>query len=114
LPKLIDLYEEYKDVREHFEIVAFHDASVKTLEEVDAKLKERNIVEERWKGRQLPFPVLIDETRSTIDGWGIRAFPTLVLLDPEGKVVKGNAEQLLRKQLDELRGNRPGSDGTPE
>lgn len=114
MPKLIDLYEEYKDLRDDFEIVAFHDASAKTLEEVDAKLKERNIIEERWKGRRLPFPVLIDETRSTIDGWGILAFPTLVLLDPEGKVVKGNAEQLLRQKLDEIRRNKSGSDRTPE
>jgi hypothetical protein len=88
LPKLIDLYEKYKDLRGKFEIVAFHDDRAKTLDELDQKLAEKKIVEQKWGGRPLPFPVLLDETGTTVKTFGIRAFPTILLVDPDGKLVK--------------------------
>lgn len=103
------MYEDYADLRDHFEIVAFHDASAKSIKEIDAKLAERDVINTKWDGKNLPFPVLVDETRGTIDGWGIRAFPTLVLIDPDGKVVKGSAEHLLKEKLDALRAKRAAS-----
>ena len=60
------------------------------------------MIEKAWGGKSLPFPVLLDETRSTIDGWGIRAFPTIVLIDPEGKLVRGGSEKMLEEKLAEL------------
>lgn len=102
------LYDDYRDVRDHFEILAFHDASAKTVAEIDAKLRERNVIADRWGGRNLPFPVLVDDTRSTIDGWGIRAYPTIVLIDPEGKLVKRGSERMLAEKLEEIRAG-----GTP-
>lgn len=83
---MIDFYTEH-DRDERFEIVAFHDASVGSLAELDAKLKQRGIAEKHWKGRELPFPVLIDKTGATIEQFGVRAFPTVLLVDPEGKLV---------------------------
>jgi len=84
LPTLIDFYEEYGD-DDRFEILAFHDDSVKSLEELDEKLVK--IKKKYWKGRDLPFPVLHDSTGETIGQFGIRAFPTMILVDPEGKLV---------------------------
>ena len=84
MPGLIDFYEQHQD-DERFEIIAFHDASAKTFEELDEKTAKAQ--EKLWGGRELPFPVLLDESGSTIEQFGIRAFPTMILVDPEGKLV---------------------------
>jgi hypothetical protein len=85
LPGLIDFYEEHGgDPR--FEILAFHDNSVDSLEELEKNLK--SVKEKRWEGRDLPFPVLFDGTDTTLDEWGIHSFPTMALIDPEGRFVK--------------------------
>ena len=85
------LYDEYADLRDRFEILAFHDNSVRTLAEVDEQLA-RNKTIEFWNGRKLPFPVLIDDSDKTITTWGISGFPTAVLIDPEGNVARGGSE----------------------
>ena len=94
------LYEKYAALKDKFEVLAFHDASVNTFEELDEKLAP--IIKERWDGKVLPFPILLDPTRTTLKAYGISAFPTNVLIDPDGKVVKGNAEKNLEQNLDEL------------
>lgn len=107
------LWDEYEDQRDHFTILAFHDASAKTLEELDEKLAPT--VRDAWDGRELPFPILMDATGETIKTYEITAFPTVILIDPEGKLVKGNAEQKLEEVLKEMRaketGNAPGAEG---
>ncbi len=105
------LYAKYAELRDRFEILAFHDATVKTFAELDEKLAP--IIEERWDGKELPFPVLLDPTRKTIKAFGISAYPTNVLIDPEGKVVRGNAEKLLEAKLRDLSEREP-SDGEEE
>lgn len=102
MPRLLDLYAEFEDLRDRFEILAFHDPSVATLEELDEKLAPR--IEEDWKGRSLPFPILLDDTQETLRAFGISGFPTHVLIDPEGRIVKGGSEALLREKLAGLRG----------
>jgi len=87
----MDLYDEYADLRDRFEILAFHDNSVRTLAEVDEQLVKNKTIES-WNGRRLPFPVLIDDSDKTITTWGINSFPTAVLIDPEGNVVRGGQE----------------------
>jgi hypothetical protein len=97
---MIDFYEANADKRDHFEIVAFHDGSAKTFEELDAKLVD--IKKNAWGGRDLPFPVLLDATGETIKTFGIQAFPTLALIDPDGNVVQGGSLELLEEKLAEL------------
>lgn len=94
------LYEEHKDQRDRFEILAFHDARAKTFEELDGKLEP--IIKDKWGGKALPFPILLDPSGDTIKDWGIRAFPTMILIDPEGKLVKGGGEKELEAALKEL------------
>jgi hypothetical protein len=84
LPTLIDFYEQHQD-DDRFEILAFHDASAKTLEELDENC--RTPKEKYWGGRDLPFPVLLDDSGVTIEQFGINAFPTMILVDPEGRLV---------------------------
>jgi hypothetical protein len=98
LPALIELYDEHRAHRDRFEILAFHDASAPTFADLDPKLKP--IIASRWHGRPLPFPILLDSTGETIKNFGIRAFPTTILIDPEGHLVRtpdGAEEALLEK-----------------
>lgn len=50
----------------------------------------------------LPFPILLDSTRTTIKNYGIDSFPTAILIDPEGKVVAGGSEYWLAEKLGEM------------
>ena len=100
----MELYEEYADVRDGFEILAFHDSSAKSLEELAPRLEE--LAAERWGGKPLPFPILLDATGETIDTLGITNFPTLLLVAPDGKVVRGASNRLLASKLEDLRRRR--------
>ncbi|MHC4550798.1 MAG: peroxiredoxin family protein [Planctomycetota bacterium] len=91
------LYDERKDARHRFEILAFHDATVQSLKEMDEKLAR--IVATKWNGKTLPFPVLLDASGETIRKLEIRSFPTVVLIDPEGRVVKNGSETMLAEKL---------------
>jgi hypothetical protein len=102
LPELIETYKSYKKieaVRDRFEIIAFHDYSARSIAEAYERLSATPIIKEKWGAAELPFPVLLDDSPFTIDGWGITGFPTTVLIDPEGKLVKGQAEALLGVEL---------------
>jgi hypothetical protein len=94
---LIRFYEEHRDHRDKFEILAFHDASAKSFEELDPKLVP--LQQTYWQGKPLPFPILLDSTGRTIEEYGIHAFPTVILIDPEGRLVKGGGEAMLESKL---------------
>jgi hypothetical protein len=100
LPGLIDLYEAHKKDREKFEILAFHDATVKGFADLDEKMVKPR--ERYWGGRALPFPILLDATGQTIKDWGVHAFPTTLLIDPEGKLVGHAGEAEFEKKLPPL------------
>jgi len=91
------LYEEFTGERDKFEIVAFHDATAKTFGELDQKVAPAKA--KFWGGKDLPFPVLLDATGETIRSYGITSFPTILLIDPEGKLVRGGSEQMLAQHL---------------
>jgi hypothetical protein len=55
-----------------------------------------------WRGRDLPFPILLDATGQTLKDYGIRAFPTTLLIDPEGKLVGEAGEKELEEKLPPL------------
>ena len=106
----MELAEKYKALDDRFEILAFHDASAKTLEELDEKLEP--IIRDRWNGQTLPFPILMDATGETIKGWGVNAFPTVVLIDPDGNLVKGGGEKMLEEILEKMAAE--GADGSEQ
>ncbi len=106
LGELIDFYEEHEADRDKFEILALHDGSVKDLAEMDAKTEgtKRSV----WRGRDLPFPVLLDVGEGgeqgaghgeTIDVLQIQGFPTSLLIDPEGVLVGQTNAAMLAKKL---------------
>ena len=94
------LHDKHESLRDHFEVLAFHDATAKNFAELDKKIKR--VTETRWGGKALPFPILLDSTGATVKAFGIRAFPTNILIDPEGRLVRGNAEEMLESKLEEL------------
>jgi hypothetical protein len=97
---LIDLYEAHKKDRDKFEILAFHDGTVKDFADLDKKLETPR--KSYWGGRDLPFPILLDASGQTIKDWGVRAFPTTVLIDPDGKLVGQAGEEQLEAKLPPL------------
>lgn len=101
MPELIALYDEYKD--KGLEVIAVHcdgdgEVPVDTVEKLDEKL--RDVIAQRWSGRDLPFPVALttglvpffegDEPKALgpiSADYGISSYPSLVLIDPQGNVV---------------------------
>jgi thiol-disulfide isomerase/thioredoxin len=85
MPKLIRFYEQHSADRNRFEIVAVHSADGTSLEGIRAAYDR--LVQQTWGGKQLPFPLLFDATGNTQKRWGIEAYPTTLLIDPNGKLV---------------------------
>jgi hypothetical protein len=106
LPALIKFYEEHAAQRDDFEILAFHDGTVKSFAELDPKLEP--LIKDLWQGKPLPFPILLDASGQTIKDWGVHAFPTTVLIDPDGHLVEGGSEELLKNKLAEMKKKQPG------
>lgn len=100
LPALTKFYEKYRAHRDKFEIFAFHSASAKTFEELDARMKD--IIKNKWGGKDIPFPSLLDATGQTLKNFSIRALGTHVLIDPQGRVTKGEGEKTLEEALTAL------------
>ena len=97
MPQLIDFYEEFEARREEFEIFAFHRANKSSFEDLDPDLA--SCKERYWKGRDLPFPILLDSSGATIRALGVTGYPTMLLVDPEGKLQKWGSEDSLRREL---------------
>jgi len=91
------LYDEFKDRRKDFEILAFHDTRASSLEDLDGKITK--VKAEVWGGRDLPFPILLDTTGETIRTFDVDAFPTVIAIDPKGNIVRGGGEHSLREYL---------------
>ena len=104
LVELIDFYEDHAADRDKFEILAFHDGTVKDFSEMDAKTERTR--KTLWHGRDLPFPILLDaqngERGATVKAYDIHAFPTTILIDPEGKLVGRAGPELLATKLTPL------------
>lgn len=94
MPDLFKIHDEFKD--KGVVIVGIHvdtDGDLTTVEQLDEKLAEfkRDI----WKGRDLPFSVAMTSGRvlendargGLADKYGIRGYPSTVLIGRDGKVV---------------------------
>jgi hypothetical protein len=97
LPKLTKFYEEHGDQRERFEIVALCtdcDSGLQSIADLDRALAP--IVKNVWNGKTLPFPVLLDPTFETMKRYGVLGYGTLLLIDPQGKLVEGDEKTLAK------------------
>jgi hypothetical protein len=100
LPELIAFYEDHAADRDKFEILAIHDDAVKSFGDLDKKLAR--IKKENWQGKDLPFPILLDGKKKTHTLYGIRSWPTGLLIDPEGRLVDEAHIGMLEEKLPAL------------
>lgn len=107
IPRLREFYEQHADFRDHFEILAICDTSsdnVKTIQEFE--VLSAKLVKDAWGGKDLPFPVLLDGEGRTSKGYGIVQRPTLLLIDPDGNLVKDGDLSMLADLLQDGVRNR--------
>ena len=100
LPKLTTFYEEHAAHRDRFEILAVcNTGQEKARTAMEYAALAAPVVEKVWAGNQLPFPVLIDGEGKTSSVYGIQSWPTVLLIDPEGHLVKFGDEVVLADKL---------------
>ena len=102
LPELITFYEEHAADRDRFEILSICNTETEkaqTIEAYDALAAP--LVKEAWAGKQLPFPVLLDGEGKTYGVYGVQGWPTTLLIDPEGHLVKNGDLAMLAEKLKE-------------
>ncbi len=101
LAELIDFYDDHAADRDKFEIIAFHDGTVKDFAEMDSKTERTR--KSVWQGRNLPFPIVLDaqsgERGATVRRYELTSFPTTLLIDPEGKLVGETSLEALEALL---------------
>ncbi|QOJ14304.1 MAG: redoxin domain-containing protein [Planctomycetia bacterium] len=120
MPSWMDFAEKHKGQKDHFVIITFHETNrgVTNPEELAPKLE--SLKQSRWKGRDLPFPVFFDTTGQTLQAYRVRAFPTCVLIDPEGRIAtsevghEGKVERRLLRELKKLAKKSAAADGAAE
>jgi thiol-disulfide isomerase/thioredoxin len=101
LPKLMRFYEEHAAQRDQFEILSIcidYEGELKSMADVDRALAP--IVKHVWGGKTLPFPILLDPTFKTWERFGLPGLGTVILIDPDGKLMKGD-EAILAEKLKE-------------
>lgn len=99
LPNLIKFDERLRGRFENYQILAYHDASAKTFQEMEEKLATHGDI--HWNPHDIPFPLLLDaQEKGTVKEWGVTGLPTVCLFDPEGKLVKNARDYaMLEKAL---------------
>lgn len=85
IPGWMDFADDHAADRDKFVILTIHDPQATDFAMLDEKLKP--IIRRQWRGRSLPFPILLDTTGQTVKDYGVVRWPTVVLIDPEGRVV---------------------------
>jgi thiol-disulfide isomerase/thioredoxin len=98
IPKLIEFYEHHRGQRERFEILSIcidFEGEVQSMADLDRALA--SVVENAWGGKQIPFPILLDPTFKTWERYGLPGLGAVLLVDPEGKLVKGDETDLAKK-----------------
>ncbi len=78
-------YRSNDALRNRFEILAIHSPDGKSLKAVQPALT--TIVQANWGGKDLPFPLGFDGSGVTTKTWGVEAYPTSLLVDPNGVLV---------------------------
>ncbi|MEO6580084.1 MAG: TlpA disulfide reductase family protein [Sphingomicrobium sp.] len=97
MPKIISFYNEHAKDRGRFEIVAVHSPDGKSFEAIQSAY--RSLVTKTWAGKDLPFPLVFDATGATQKRWGVEAYPTTLLIDPQGRLVGAATIDDLAKRL---------------
>jgi thiol-disulfide isomerase/thioredoxin len=98
MPKLMKFYEEHTADRDRFEILGVcidFDGEIKTMTDLDRAIAP--VVDKVWKGKRPQFPILLDNTFKTWERFGIDGLGTVLLIDPEGRMVEGDETTLAER-----------------
>lgn len=104
MPELVEFCEAHENQRDQFEILAICDTtqeSIASSEDFNNVLKP--IQQQFWNGKDLPFPVLLDDGSRTAKSYGVSSRPTTLLITPDGNLVdtfRDGALQRLERELD--------------
>jgi len=85
IPDLMRFYDKHAEQRDQFQVLLFHGPGVKDFKKLDPRIKK--LTREVWKGRQPPFPIVLDATGQTVKEWKVEGYPTLFIIDPTGTLV---------------------------
>jgi thiol-disulfide isomerase/thioredoxin len=86
LPSWVQFAADHEADRDKFVVLTFHDPQAESFADLDAKLAP--VIKSSWGGKPLPFPILLDSTGATVERLGVERFPTALLIDPEGRLVR--------------------------
>jgi AhpC/TSA family protein len=97
LPMLAEFYGSHRARRDQFEIVSvcYAGPEVKTMAALDRELKP--IVAGVWHGKTLPFPIVLDNTLTTAENFGVERMRCTLLIDPQGRLIPGDETTLAGK-----------------
>lgn len=95
IPKMMEFYERNAKSKARFEVIGVcidFTGEIDEMAELDEALSsfEAHV----WKGKKIPFPIVLDNTFNTWERYGIPGLGTVVLVDPEGRIVKGDDSTL--------------------
>jgi len=96
IPKLMDFYRKNATSRGKFEVVGVYvdvDGENETLADIDRNglsAIEANV----WNGQRVQFPIVLDNSFTTYERYGVPGFGTVVLVDPDGRIAQGDASTL--------------------
>ncbi len=95
IPSLTKFYDEHAGQRDRFEIVGIcnTEPEIKAIADLDREL--RPIVKAIWHGKQIPFPIVLDNTLESNANFGQTA--SKLLFNPEGRLVPGDEKTLAEK-----------------
>lgn len=97
MKELIRFYDESKSLRNQFEIVGIHNPDAKSLEAIRPQFS--NLVKDDWGGLKPSYPLVFDSKGETMKELGISALPTVLLIDPQGKLVGRSSLTDLKSRL---------------
>jgi thiol-disulfide isomerase/thioredoxin len=107
-PELARIAAKYRG--QGLAVLAVHDDSVASIEEMDQKMAKA--VKLYWHGKDLAFPTVLDGggEKGVFRAYGIGAVPALIVIDKQGRVVRRfhqSTDPEFEKEIQRLLAERP-------
>ena len=84
IPGLMSFLEKNPQLSDRLQIVAIHHKGADSIADLEKELV--SIKKSVWNNRDLPFPVIVDDTDASAKAYGIKELPAAVLVSPDGRV----------------------------
>jgi hypothetical protein len=95
IPQLIDFYEKNSRDRSRFEIVGLYLDLSGQLQDIAALHQQLKPIKEHvWNGKEINFPIILDNTFSNWEPFAISGLGDCLLISPDGRIVPGGTDRL--------------------